>query len=78
MILSTKGEKMKPKKARIVIQHGKRLDLRVEIDVWDVNAEKLAGLAIPAGPSQADIDATVRRMKKDLERAGNQVEVIER
>ncbi len=67
-----------PKKARIIISKGKREDLRPEMQVYDVGAERLAQAAIPGGVKQAATDVEVMKLKESLERAGHRVEVIER
>lgn len=64
--------------ARIVIRRGLRSDAKAIIDVFDVAANKLNQLNIPAGPMQDDIDREVRKLKVSLEKAGHQVSVIER
>lgn len=66
----------KQKRATVVIQP-RRADLRVEIDVFDVNANRLQRLGVVAGPSQNDIDQNVRQVKNQLERSGCVVSVKE-
>ena len=67
----------KPVEARIIITRGQREDLRASIDVFDPYLNKLNRLGITAGPSQASIDAEVRKVKTQLERAGKRVTVKE-
>ena len=67
----------KPVEARIIITRGQREDLRASIDVFDPYLNKHKRLGITAGPSQASIDAEVRKVKTQLERAGKRVSVKE-
>lgn len=69
---------MSQKTARIIISKGKREDLRPEMQVYDVSAEKVAKAAIPAGATQKATEVEVMKLKASLERAGHRVEVIER
>ena len=64
-------------KARIVVTSGKHADLRPEIGVYEPASGKMTTFG-QAGPSKALIEERVTKMKQQLERAGNEVEVIER
>ncbi len=66
-----------PIEARIIVKHGRRLDLRVGLTVYSPHDGKEVDTGLAAGPSQADIDRTILGLKETLERAGNRVSVVE-
>lgn len=65
------------RKARIVVTGGKHANLMPEVGVYEPASGKLTTFG-QAGPSKAMVEERVRKMKEQLERAGNEVEVIER
>ena len=64
--------------ARIIVTRGQRDDCKAVLDVYEPARNRLQKLRIPAGPKESDIAFEVRRLRQQLERAGNDVECIER
>ena len=63
--------------ARIVVTRGRRADLMAEIAVWEPACDKLTKMGT-AGPTEAMIEHRIREMKKQFERRGHRVSVLER
>lgn len=57
--------------ARIVISRGQRDDLKAVINVYEPATGKLTKLNMTSGPGEQRIEADVRKLAKQLERAGN-------
>ncbi len=64
--------------ARIVITRGRRIDCQAEIGVFDVLNNKFVKIGITAGPREEEITRVVKKIRDDLERAGNVVTYCDR
>ncbi len=63
--------------ARIIVTRGRRADLMATIAVWEPLIDKLTPMGT-AGPTQAQIDHSVKKTKEQLEKNGHRVSVLVR